>query len=589
MGLFDLFKSADDYWQMADNYMFGKNGCAKNHTKALEYFEKAYAKNTSKPLVNMVYLYSLTPELMKANRDKIFALSKRDAANNNLSQRDKMAAINNLATCYCRGYGVEKNLQEGLKWYRKAAELGSAEASYNYAVLGYKSVEEDIDVYFAARKYIEYALDNRKLLSKGASAKIDEEYKRLFETLSEKELKGKTGHILHNKGLDFEFGRNGLPKNPKEAQRWYRAAFAIFQKESQGNSGIAFNNLAICYYNGNGCEKDREKARACFIKSRELGFSGAETLLYKWFPDQKELDSISKVKADADSDSPSEDALIEMALYYLDREDAEKAVAYAKKAINLHNSADGRVIYGIVSEFGLKPYKQNIQYVDSTYYNAVNAKNGPTRPRLQYVVAEFCLKILLSWNGSESEYGSQYILKEHAFPSKNSYVETMGKYVQAAISQNYYKAYELDGYINFKFGDNKDAIKYLKIALDNGVTSAAAYLGLIYYDDDIEKGIFYFEHFIDNPHDKLTYKLEEMCYLLTAGYYQNRGNDSKYRKYLEGCCELGNSASKYNLIRHLALGERGYEIDYPRAKKMCLEMMDDPTYGSMVRELMKLL
>ena len=103
----------------------------------------------------------------------------------------------------------------------------------------------------------------------------------------------------------------------------------------------------------------------------------------------KELDSISKVKADADSDSPSEDALIEMALYYLDKEDAEKAVAYAKKAINLHNSADGRVIYGIVSEFGLKPYKQNIQYVDSTYYNAVNAKNGPTRPRLQYVVAEY--------------------------------------------------------------------------------------------------------------------------------------------------------------------------------------------------------
>ena len=53
--------------------------------------------------------------------------------------------------------------------------------------------------------------------------------------------------------------------------------------------------------------------------------------------------------------------------------------------------------------------------------------------------------------------------------------------------------------------------------------------------------------------------------------------------------DVVNSASKYNLIRHLALGERGYEIDYPRAKKMCLEMMDDPTYGSMVRELMKLL
>ena len=52
---------------------------------------------------------------------------------------------------------------------------------------------------------------------------------------------------------------------------------------------------------------------------------------------------------------------------------------------------------------------------------------------------------------------------------------------------------------------------------------------------------------------------------------------------------MGNSASKYNLIRHLALGERGYEIDYPRAKKLCLEMMDDPTYGSMVRELMKML
>lgn len=64
----------------------------------------------------------------------------------------------NLAMCYRKGCGVEKNISEAIKWFHKAAEQGVADAQYNLGLsyeLGYgieKSITDAIKWYLEAAK-----------------------------------------------------------------------------------------------------------------------------------------------------------------------------------------------------------------------------------------------------------------------------------------------------------------------------------------------------------------------------------------------------------------------------------------------------
>jgi len=54
---------------------------------------------------------------------------------------------------YAKGIGVSKDNREAVKWYRKSAELGGAEAQYNLGMMYFKgdSVERDLK---EARKWM---------------------------------------------------------------------------------------------------------------------------------------------------------------------------------------------------------------------------------------------------------------------------------------------------------------------------------------------------------------------------------------------------------------------------------------------------
>lgn len=56
-------------------------------------------------------------------------------------------AVFNLAMCYYRGIGTEKNVQEALKWFKNAAEQGDDQAMYNIAITYHdgKEVSRDMD------------------------------------------------------------------------------------------------------------------------------------------------------------------------------------------------------------------------------------------------------------------------------------------------------------------------------------------------------------------------------------------------------------------------------------------------------------
>ena len=49
-----------------------------------------------------------------------------------------MRSQNSLGWMYENGQGVEKDLEEAVKWYRKAADQGNAYAQYNVGVVYYK-------------------------------------------------------------------------------------------------------------------------------------------------------------------------------------------------------------------------------------------------------------------------------------------------------------------------------------------------------------------------------------------------------------------------------------------------------------------
>ncbi len=52
----------------------------------------------------------------------------------NKAEQGNAEAQYSLGVCYRCGDGVEKNLEEAIKWYKKAAEQGYAKAQYNLAV-----------------------------------------------------------------------------------------------------------------------------------------------------------------------------------------------------------------------------------------------------------------------------------------------------------------------------------------------------------------------------------------------------------------------------------------------------------------------
>jgi TPR repeat protein len=102
-----------------------------------------------------------------------------------------------------------RNCQEALKWYRKAAEQGNAEAQYQ---LGYK-----------------YAEDQRSCIG----------------------------------SLE---GRDYVPRDDVEAIKWYR-------KAAEQGCASAYRNLASCYSTGRGVHKDIVRAYCWRRLAAEFAFT----------------------------------------------------------------------------------------------------------------------------------------------------------------------------------------------------------------------------------------------------------------------------------------------------------------------------
>ena len=149
-------------------------------------------------------------------------------------------SLNTLAGRYYGGYGVAKSSTEAAKWYRKAAEMGLAEAQYNLALMYVRGDGVAKDTATAV-------------------------------TWHRRSAEQEFAHAQHALGVMYALGE-GVPKDPAEAVRWYRKAAA------QGFAA-AQSNLGVKLLHGSGVPKDSAEAVRWFRKAAEQGYAVAQSNL----------------------------------------------------------------------------------------------------------------------------------------------------------------------------------------------------------------------------------------------------------------------------------------------------------------------
>jgi TPR repeat protein/tRNA A-37 threonylcarbamoyl transferase component Bud32 len=142
---------------------------------------------------------------------------------------------------YYFGKGVPLDYAEALKWYRKAADEGSAEGQYN-----------------VGSAY----LDGQGVPKNGAEA-LRWYVKSANQGYAPAE---------NDLGAIYQNGELGVTKNDTEAVKWYR-------KAAEQGSAIAQNNLGVMYHRGRGVAQNPAEAASWYRKAAEQGNSNAQTNL----------------------------------------------------------------------------------------------------------------------------------------------------------------------------------------------------------------------------------------------------------------------------------------------------------------------
>jgi TPR repeat protein len=157
---------------------------------------------------------------------------------------------NQIGVMYESGNGVNKNIQEALIWYEKAAKQKNPWALYNLGEIYYMGTH------------------------------VGQNYTKAFEYYKESASLGnyKAQNVLANMYLDGK----GTTPDLKQAIYWY-------EKSAEQNYHWGLTNLAHMYQQGQGVEKDLNKAISYYEKGSELNNNVAQFNLGKLYYEGKEV------------------------------------------------------------------------------------------------------------------------------------------------------------------------------------------------------------------------------------------------------------------------------------------------------------
>ena len=257
-------------------------GISRNYEIAYQWYYKAANKGNAFSQYSIGVLYAEGNGLPK-DYYKAFMWFQKSAEN------EYAAAYYQLGRCYYNGLGIEKDLNTAFKWHSKAAKCNFPASQYALSLM-YKNGEGCEENLIRAYYWMEKAAENdyedayyiigRSYLE---GIYIEEDYKRAFyylskgyialdtnciESLAEMYLKGL--HVkkdlysaieLYNKAI--EFGDKSIYfKLGKlyEDEGLINQAISTYEEGHEEGNLKCTQRLGIMYYNGEGIERNLEKA-----------------------------------------------------------------------------------------------------------------------------------------------------------------------------------------------------------------------------------------------------------------------------------------------------------------------------------------
>ena len=208
------------------------------------------------------------------------------------AKQGHVAAQMKLASCYEEGYGVPKDTEVAIKWYKEAANKGDLTARKRYLELKYASKTYEVVIRYRMALLLGADYGNRnsqyQLGEWFNSHNSQSSYREEAFSWYEKAAKSGHGEAMLKLGECYENG-TGVYSNYKEAIKWYR-------KAAKGGNESAQLRLAKAYLYGNMVTKDVGEALKWYNKFGK-GIDGADLCNIGYAYDIGDTVSVNKSKA----------------------------------------------------------------------------------------------------------------------------------------------------------------------------------------------------------------------------------------------------------------------------------------------------
>ena len=175
-----------------------------------------------------------------------------------------------LGYCYLDGDGVDRSMEEAVKWFQHAADKGDSEALLSLGMCAYLKSrvtgEDNSKAISMIKKAAELGNAKAQTVLAVFYAETDD-LEKAFEWYLKAAEQG-SPDAMCEVGKYYREGY-GVKKNPEEGVRW------LLKSAEKGNDEAA-RQLGYCYKNGAGVKKDLAEAFKWFIKSAEQGNAQAQ-------------------------------------------------------------------------------------------------------------------------------------------------------------------------------------------------------------------------------------------------------------------------------------------------------------------------
>lgn len=264
---------------LADCYRYGK-GVSIDYNQAIKWYNKAAEQNAlSAQLSLAVLFYSEKEPLNYSEAVKWFYKVAERAATTQV-----WIAHFYLGLCYYRGYGVQKNYYEAIKYWREAAEHGENNSKeqlmfFESQKLTPKQLTEIGNEAYAANDFEDAVSwykksaelnDSEAQYYLGCWYNNTQDYHEAVKWFRMAAVQG-FADAQFNLGYCCENG-HGVTQDYNEAAKWYRKA------AEQGEAAAQFN-LGTCYENGQGVTQDYNEAVNWYRLAAEQGDDVAQAAL----------------------------------------------------------------------------------------------------------------------------------------------------------------------------------------------------------------------------------------------------------------------------------------------------------------------